>query len=54
MNRRIQHNYPLALIGNMDETPVAFNLPSNTTIDELEARSVSIRTAGNENLYGQW
>ena len=44
----IQHDYPLALIGNMDETPVAFNLPSNTTIDELEARSVSIRTTGHE------
>src|SRR6266498_448866 len=46
--RRIQHDYPLALIGNMDETPVSFDLPSNTTIDELGARSVSIRTIGHE------
>src|SRR6266542_3572135 len=46
--RRIQHDYPLALIGNMDETLVSFDLPSNTTIDELGARSVSIRTIGHE------
>ena len=48
MYRRIQHDYPLALIGNMDETPVSFDLPSNTTIDELGARSVSIRITGHE------
>jgi len=28
----------------MDETPISFDLSSNTTIDELEAQSVSIRT----------
>jgi hypothetical protein len=47
MYRRIQ-DYPLAYIGNMDETPVSFDLPSNTTIDKLGARSVSIRTTGHE------
>jgi len=46
--RRIQHDYPLAFIGNMDETPVSFDLPSNTTIDELGTRTVSIRTTGHE------
>src|SRR5688572_19349932 len=46
--RRIQYDYPLAFIGNMDETPMAFDLPSNTTIDELGTRSVSIRTIGHE------
>ena len=46
--RRIQHDYPLAFIGNMDETPVSFDLPSNTTIDELGTRTVSIRTTGHK------
>jgi hypothetical protein len=32
----------------MDETPVSFDLPTNTTVDELDARSVSIRTIGHE------
>jgi transposase-like protein len=48
MYLRIDYNYPLALIANMDETPVTFDLPSNTTIDETGARSVSIRTTGHE------
>ncbi|CAB4399489.1 unnamed protein product [Rhizophagus irregularis] len=32
----------------MGETPVSFDLPSNTTIDELGTRSVSIRITGHE------
>ncbi|GBB94583.1 hypothetical protein RclHR1_23850003 [Rhizophagus clarus] len=37
MYRHIQYDYPLAYIGNMDEMSVSFDLPSNTTIDELDA-----------------
>jgi transposase-like protein len=46
--RRMEHNYPLALIGNMDETPMAFNLPSNTTIEQAGTKTVSILTTGHE------
>ena len=45
---RIDHAYPLGLIANMDKTPVTFNLPSNITIDEIGAQSVSIRTTRHE------
>ena len=45
---RIQYNYPLTLMGNMDETPLSFNLPNNTTIDNCGANTVSIRTCGHE------
>jgi len=31
---RMQHNYPLKYIGNMDEMPMWFDLPSNTTINK--------------------
>jgi DDE superfamily endonuclease/Tc5 transposase DNA-binding domain/CENP-B N-terminal DNA-binding domain len=48
MYRRIEHDYPLALIGNMDETPMTFDLPSNTTVNELGSKTVSIRTTGHE------
>jgi transposase-like protein len=46
--RRIQYNYPLTLIGNMDETPLSFDLPNNTTIDNCGTNTVSIRTSGHE------
>jgi len=46
--RRTECNYPLNLIGNMDETPMAFNLPSQSTIEECGKRTVSILTTGHE------
>ena len=46
--RRMKHEYPLKLIGNMDETPLSFDLPSNFTVDETGARTISIRTCGYE------
>ncbi|GBB95799.1 hypothetical protein RclHR1_26140001 [Rhizophagus clarus] len=48
MYRRIQYDYPLAYISNIDEIPVSFDLPSNITIDKLGVRSVSICTTGYE------
>src|ERR1043165_747488 len=48
MYRRIQHDYPLAFISNMNKTPVTFDLPSNTTIDKVGAKTISIRTTGYE------
>ena len=48
MYMRIEYDYSLGLIANMDETPVTFDLPSNITIDETGARSISIRTTGHE------
>ncbi|CAG8827746.1 13801_t:CDS:1, partial [Dentiscutata erythropus] len=46
--RRIQYDYPLPLIGNMDETPLAFDMPSNVTIDTKGNKTISIRTCGYE------
>jgi hypothetical protein len=48
MYKRIQYDYLMSFIGNMDETPMSFDLPNNTTIDERGARSISIRTTGHE------
>ena len=48
MYRHIQHDYPLTLIGNMDETPMIFDLLDNITINETEMQSVSIRIIGHE------
>lgn len=45
---RTENKYSLNLIGNMDETPLSFNLPSNTTVEERGKRTVSILTTGHE------
>jgi hypothetical protein len=45
---RMQHNYPLKYIGNMDETPMWFDLPSNTTVNKKGEKTISIRTTGHE------
>ncbi|CAG8478776.1 3973_t:CDS:2 [Scutellospora calospora] len=46
--RRIQFDYPLALIGNMDEVLMSFDLPTNITIDDCSTNTVSLRTSGYE------
>ena len=48
---RIQFNYPLTLIGNMDETPLLFDLPNNTTIDNCGTNIVSIWTCRHEIIF---
>jgi len=45
---RKENDYPLSLIGNMDETPMAFNLPSNTTIEQSGSKTISILSTGHE------
>src|SRR5205823_1311776 len=42
------NEYPLSLIGNMDEMPMSFNLPSNTTVEQSGSKTVSILSMGYE------
>ncbi|CAG8582790.1 8154_t:CDS:2, partial [Paraglomus brasilianum] len=46
--KRREYNYPLSLIGNMDETPLSFDLPNPTTVTQHGSKSVTIRTTGHE------
>src|SRR6266540_7148093 len=46
--RRIQHDYPLKYIRNMDETPMWFDLSSNSTIDHKGTKTVTIRITRHE------
>ena len=43
-------NYELQNIGNMDETPVWFDIPAVRTIDSRGASTILIKTTGHENL----
>jgi len=47
----IQYDYSLALIGNMDETPMWFDMSSTTTIDKKNASTISIRTCRHEKSH---
>ena len=38
--------YPLAQIGNMDETPMYFDLGPSRTIERMGAKEVLVRTTG--------
>ena len=48
---RKTHQYPLSQIGNMDETPMFFYLPSNRTVDSLGNKTITIKTTGHERTH---
>src|SRR5215204_539080 len=46
--RRIQHDYLLKFIGNIDKTPVAFDLSNSYTLEKCSFSSINIKTTGHE------
>lgn len=48
INLRKKYDFLLGQIGNADETPIFFDMPSNHTITKKGDRQVTIRTTGNE------
>ena len=46
--KRKQHNYELQYIGNADQTPMTFDIVSNSTVDKKGSKTVSILTTGHE------
>jgi hypothetical protein len=48
IEKRKKFEYELFEIGNMDETPVFFDMVGNLTIEERDAKTVQIQTTGNE------
>lgn len=45
---RQKNGFLLSQIGNADQTPLTFDMPRNTTVNEKGARSVLVRTSGAE------
>jgi len=43
--------YELSQIGNMDETPMNFDMPGNRTLDMKGAKTVSVKTCGAEKQH---
>jgi hypothetical protein len=48
VNRTLENNCLQNQIGNADQTPVYFDMPSNYTIHYTGAKSVPTKTSGNE------
>ena len=48
IKHRKQNLYDLSQIGNMDETPMTFDLPPNRTVNPSGAKTVMIKTTGHE------
>ncbi|PNF18070.1 hypothetical protein B7P43_G07656 [Cryptotermes secundus] len=45
---RKTHNYTMGAIGNVDETPVFFEMPGESTVNKAGEKTVHVRTAGAE------
>ena len=45
---RQKYDYNMSKIGNADQTPLTFDLPSENTVNIKGARSVTMRSTGNE------
>ena len=45
---RQRRNYPLSMIGNMDETPVYVDIPGNYTLERKGMKSITMATTGHE------
>ena len=40
--------FEIGQLGNMDEIPLTFDVPSNKTVDVKGAKTIMIKTSGNE------
>ena len=47
---RKQHDYSMASIANMDETPTWFDMPSSKTVNKAGEKTVYVRTSGHEKV----
>lgn len=61
IQRKTEADYPLCRIGNMDETPMCFDMPSTQTVNKKGEKTVMIKTTGHEktlhggsHLHGRW
>ena len=48
---RRSKNYSLVNIGNMDETPVWFDMPTFKTVDSIGTKTVLLKTTGHEKTH---
>ena len=50
INMRKKLCYEIGQLGNMDEVPLTFDVPSNKAVDVTGAKTIMIKTSGNEKM----
>ena len=45
---KIDNQYPLSMIGNMDESPLWLDMPGDTTVSRVGEHTVSVQTTGHD------
>ena len=48
INKRKKLCFEIGQLGNMDEVPLTFDVPSNKTVDVKGAKTIMIKTSDNE------
>ena len=48
---RQENNYDMQQIGNMDETPINFDMPPSRTVNSVGEKTIMIKTTGNEKTH---
>ena len=51
ISKRKTDDFPLSRIGNMDETPMCFDMPSNKTLNQKDDKTGLIKTTGHEKNF---
>ena len=51
INTRKKLCFEMGQLGNMDEVPLTFDAPSNKTVEVKGAKTVMIKTSGNEKTH---
>ena len=51
IKHRKANEYKLSSIGNMDETPLNFDMPSSSTVNKIGEKSILIKTTGHEKTH---
>jgi len=50
INMRKKLYFEIGQLGNMDEVPLTFDVPSNKIVDVKGAKTITIKTSGNEKM----
>ena len=51
LDARKKNGFEISPIGNMDEVPLTFDVPSNKTVDVKGAKIITVKTSGHDKTH---